>query len=469
VLDAAVVFLDLETTGATAHHDRITEIGCVEVEGGRLLGEWSTLVNPEMRIPPAIEALTGISTAMVESAPTFSELAEGLLERLRGKLLVAHNARFDYGFLRNEFKRLGIDFSSKVLCTVKLSRKLYPQHRRHNLDSLIERHGIHCSERHRALGDARVLWEFIGCISREFDAEHIAACVAGQIASPALPPSLDAVQLDSLPQGPGVYLFFGDNDVVLYVGKSVNLRSRVLSHFSSDHRVAKDMRIAQQLKRVEWRETCGELGALLLEARLIKELAPAHNRRLRASSELYSIRWNPLHGTAGVVDVGEVAAEAYDELAGLFRTRRDATNALREIIEANELCPLVSGLEKGRGPCFASQLKRCRGACCGRESLRAHAARLALALQSLRLEPWPFAPRVGIREHDAARERTEIHVFERWCYLGVARDDAELAELAASTRRPVFDLDTHQILSRLIKRKHGTLEIVELAAEPVAV
>lgn len=464
MLDTSVVFLDLETTGATAHFDRITEIGCVEVEGGRLIDEWSTLVNPEMRIPPAIQALTGITDAMVESAPTFAELADALIERLAGKLLVAHNARFDYGFLRNEFKRLGVEYSSKVLCTVKLSRKLYPQHRRHNLDSLIERHGIQCKERHRALGDARALWDFIGCVSREFEAAHIAACAASQLAAPSLPPSLDVATLAGLPQRPGVYLFFGDNDAVLYVGKSVNLRSRVLSHFSSDHRVSKDMHIAQQLKRVEWRETCGELGALLLESRLIKELSPAHNRHLRASSELYSIRWNPLQGIVGVVDVAEVAGEAYEELAGLFRTRRDAVNALRDVLEAHQLCPLVSGVEKGRGPCFASQIKRCRGACCGRESLHSHAARLALALQSLRLEPWPFAPRIGIREHDREREHTEVHVFERWCYLGVARDDVELAELAVTRKRPVFDLDTHKILSRLFKRKKNSLEIVDLGA-----
>jgi DNA polymerase-3 subunit epsilon len=468
LLDSSVVFIDLETTGATAHYDRITEIGCVEVERGRLVGEWSTLVNPEMRIPPAIEALTGITAAMVEAAPTFAEIAEALAERLRGKLLVAHNARFDYGFLRNEFRRLDVDFSSKVVCTVKLSRKLYPQHRRHNLDSLIERHGIQCSERHRALGDARALWDFVCCIAREFDAGHIASCVAAQLAKPALPPGVDGAALANLPERPGVYLFYGENDTLLYVGKSVNLRSRVLSHFSSDHRIAKDMHMAQQMKRVEWRETCGELGALLLESRLVKELSPAHNRRLRASCELYSIRWNPLQGTAAVVDVQDVAGEAYQELAGLFRTKRDAVNALRDVIQANQLCPLMCGVEKGRGPCFASQLKRCRGACCGRETLRSHAARLAVALQSLRLEPWPFAPRVGIRERSLAHGRSDVHVFERWCYLGVAHDDAELAELAASERRPVFDLDIHQILSRLIKRKRGVLDIVNLTGERLA-
>ena len=462
MFDESVVFVDLETTGATSHYDRITEIGCVEVEQGRLVGEWSTLINPEMRIPPAIEALTGISNAMVESAPTFAEIAASLAERLRGKILVAHNARFDYGFLRNEFKRMGVEFTSRVVCTVKLSRKLYPQHLRHNLDSVIERHALACTGRHRALGDARVLWEFLQIIRREFVAEQVDACVKSQLGAPALPPGLDAVALDGLPDRPGVYLFYGDNGVVLYVGKSVNLRSRVLSHFSSDHRNAKDMRMAQQLQRVEWRETCGELGALLMEARLIKELSPAHNRRLRASRELFSIRWSPQQGTVAVADVHDVAADRYDELAGLFRTRRDATSTLRNLIEANELCPQVSGIEKGRGPCFASQLKRCRGACCGRESVRLHAVRLALALDSLRLEPWPFAARIGIREHDASRDRAEIHLFDRWCYLGSARDEGELAELAQSPQRPVFDLDTQQILSRFLKKKRRAIDVVDL-------
>ena len=467
MLGESVVYLDLETTGAAAHFDRITEIGCVEVERGALVGEWSTLVNPEMRIPPAIEALTGISNAMVESAPTFAAIAAPLAERLRGKLLVAHNARFDYGFLRNEFKRVGIDFSSKVLCTVKLSRKLLPQYRRHNLDSVIERHSLACSGRHRALGDARVLWEFVQHLAREFDPEQIAACVKIQLGAPALPPGLDGVALDGLPERPGVYIFYGDSGAVLYVGKSVNLRSRVLSHFSADHRNGKDMRIAQQLQRVEWRETCGELGALLLEARLVKTLSPAHNRRLRATGELFSIRWMQGRGAVEVVEVQSMAGDAWDDLFGLFRSRRDAVNALRALIEASELCPIVSGLETGRGPCFASQLKRCRGACCGRESLRTHAARLAVALQALRLEPWPFAGRIGIRERAPESERSEVHVFDRWRYLGSATSIPDLAELAANPARPAFDLDTQQILSRYLKKKRASVEIIDLGAVAV--
>ncbi|HEX6828467.1 MAG TPA: exonuclease domain-containing protein, partial [Burkholderiales bacterium] len=219
MFDRSTVFLDLETTGASASHDRITEIGMLEVERGRLVGEWSTLVNPEAPIPPAIEALTGISNEMVRDAPTFADLAGELLERLEGRLLVAHNARFDYGFLRNEFRRLGIRYQSPVLCTVKLSRRLYPAHHRHNLDSLIERHGIICSGRHRALGDARVLWEFVQKSSAEVGAAVMDRALEDLLRAPATPPGLGPEVMDDVPEGPGVYVFYGDNEVPLYVGK----------------------------------------------------------------------------------------------------------------------------------------------------------------------------------------------------------------------------------------------------------
>jgi len=173
MLDRALVFLDLETTGAAAHSDRITEIGLVEVDRGRHIGEWSSLVNPERPISPMIESLTGITDAMVADAPTFAELADELFERLAGKTLVAHNARFDYGFLQNEFRRVGLKYAPDVLCTVRLSRHLYPQERRHNLDSLIERHGFSCESRHRALADARVLWDFTQRIHRDIENTEI--------------------------------------------------------------------------------------------------------------------------------------------------------------------------------------------------------------------------------------------------------------------------------------------------------
>jgi DNA polymerase-3 subunit epsilon len=175
-----MVFLDLETTGMAPAHERITEIGLVEVVDGELVGSWSQLVNPQKFIPPFIEALTGITNEMVEDAPSFAQLAPAMFERLEGKLLIAHNARFDYGFLKSEFERVGLCYQPRVLCTVKLSRKLFPEHRRHNLDSVIERHGLSCGARHRALGDAEVLWQFLQKIEAEVEAGRIDAALQAQ-------------------------------------------------------------------------------------------------------------------------------------------------------------------------------------------------------------------------------------------------------------------------------------------------
>ncbi|MBE0619925.1 MAG: 3'-5' exonuclease [Burkholderiales bacterium] len=171
----------------SAEQERITEIGLVEVADGECVGRWSQLVNPERNIPPFIEALTGITDEMVQHAPTFGQLAPGLFERLEGKLLIAHNARFDYGFLKSEFGRLGMSYCPRVLCTVKLSRKLFPEHRRHNLDSLIERHDLRCSTRHRALGDAEVLWQFLQKVQAEVAAERMQAALRVQLETPEPP------------------------------------------------------------------------------------------------------------------------------------------------------------------------------------------------------------------------------------------------------------------------------------------
>ena len=459
MLDQPLVFLDLETTGINAVHDRITEIGLIEVERGGRATEWSTLVNPGVRIPPAIQSITGITDDMVALAPAFPEIAPSLLARLEGKLLIAHNARFDYGFLRNEFRRAGHRYASRVLCTVKLSRKLYPHEARHNLDALMARHGITCASRHRALGDARAIWLLMNQWRREIDPERIAASIESLVKAPAVPAGLPEGVLDDIPETPGVYLFHGEHDVVLYVGKSINLRSRVMAHFSGDHRDSRDMKIAQQVKRVNWVETPGELGALIEEARLVKSLAPVYNRRLRRPAELCAWHWQAQDAAAPprLVTARELEQAGFDDLHGLFRSRSAAIDALREIAAAHQLCPIVLGMEKGKGPCFAHQIKRCRGACVGRESLIVHGMRLGAALTQLKMRPWPFKGRIGVRESNAGA----LIVLDRWCYLGTVRSEAELEELR---QRPVLDLDTYKILSRFFTSSRRDYQVVELAA-----
>lgn len=466
MLEQPLIFLDLETTGATPAHDRITEIGLVEVVNGEHVGSWSQLVNPETRIPPFIESLTGISNAMVENAPTFAAIARELFERLRGKILVAHNARFDYGFLRNEFKRVDLAYRARVLCTAKLSRALFPEHRRHNLDSLIERHGLVCSARHRALADAEVLWQFARKLSSLAETGRINQAVEAQFAAPSLPAGLSADVLEDIPDAPGVYLFYGENNQPLYVGKSVNLHARVRSHFSADHRLAKDMAIAQQLTRIEWIETAGELGALLKEAKLIKELLPVHNRRERRQSGFYGFAWNgSLAGERPLrlVASGDSDTMRLENLFGLFRSKRAALDALSNIAAQEGLCPALLGLEppRSRGsPCFSHQIKRCRGACCGKESLASHHARLLGAVQSLRLRQWPFSGAIALRE--GSPERAEVHLFDRWCYLGSVRDEAEIYQTLELRGQPMFDPDIYRVLQRALGARRKDLKLIEL-------
>ncbi len=458
------VVLDLETTGASPAHNRIIEVGLCEIENGQVVEEWSTLVNPQVRISPFIAQYTGISDELVAAAPSFEEIAEDLYHRLRGKVLIAHNARFDYGFLKNEFGRLGFDYQEKTLCTLKFSRRLYPEHRRHGLDALIERHNLSAQARHRALGDARMTWEFVCKALAEHSSENSAAVLAQILGRPSLPPNLPAEQIEALPSGPGVYRFFGENNTVLYVGKSIDLRSRVLSHFSGDHRLRKDMRLSQQIYRLDVIETAGELGALLLEARLVKELAPVHNRRLRRTRALHTLRLLPedARGCIEVAALTQLERKDLSQIFGLFRTRREAKKVLGELAAEQGLCLKVLGLEKGRGACFGYQIKTCRGACVGQEPLALHRPRLQVALAGLKLRTWPFSGAIGIREISATG-RTAIHVFDRWCHLGSAADDQQLAGIIDGSSDPIpFDLDSYKILSRYLEEKGDQLDLLPL-------
>jgi len=466
-----LIFVDLETTGANHTSDRITEIGIVEVDGGRV-SSWSTLVNPGVSIPPFIQSLTGITNDMVRDAPTLEELRDELLARLSGGIFVAHNARFDYGFLRNALKELGHSLRCEVVCTVKLSRKLHPHEARHNLDALIARHGLAVEGRHRALADAELIRQFWQKMESEVAADLFDEAVRAQLQRPSLPMHMSPDMLDDIPDAPGVYLFYGENDALLYVGKSIHLRQRVLSHFSADHRLYKEMRITGEIRRLEWRETAGEIGALLLEAQLIKDRHPIHNRALRRQKELCSWQLRPVAGGTLQPALAYASEEDFgrgDRLYGLFKTRRKAETALREMAEAHHLCLVMLGLESrthAGKPCFAHQLRRCRGACVGTEPAALHQARLEAALASLRVKTWPYPGPIGIVERGAPRDgeaRREVHVVDNWCYLGTARSDDELHSLLEDIpARPAFDLDTYKILARALERRD--LDVVGLAA-----
>ncbi len=445
-----LAFVDLETTGSTATNDRITEIGIVEVDADGSVREWQQLVNPGMHIPPFIQQLTGISNEMVASAPPFETVAADVLQRLQGRLFIAHNARFDYGFLKNEFKRLEITFRAPVLCTVKLSRTLFPEHKRHNLDSLIERHGLRAEARHRALADAQLIHQFWQKIHVDRNIGDIEAALNAQNAHPSLPPHLDAGIVDELPDTAGVYLFYGDNNLPLYIGKAKDIRKRVLSHFAADHQSAKEMALAQQVKRIDWIETAGEIGALLKEAALVKQMQPSHNRQLRKNDEVCS--WTLIDEGEGWLRPHLASADELDlglgcSCYGLFKTTKEANDVLRALATEHNLCDALLGLDQAAPgkPCFGHQIKRCKGACIGHEPYAKHTMRLLGGLTRLKLLSWPFAGPALIREGD------EAHLINGWRYLGTVSTDEEIRALLDGTRRP-FDRDIYKILAKYVSR-----------------
>ena len=461
----AHVFLDLETTGATPLKDHITEIALIRYEEGIEVSRWETLVNPETSIPPFIQQLTGITNDMVQNAPTFKEVAGELLDYLEGAVMCAHNVRFDHGFLKNEFKRIGIDLRQKVLCTVKLSRKLYPEHRGHGLDAVIARHGLACSARHRAMGDTEVLALFVENAMQELGLTKVIDTFNELLKGSTLPTGLDATLLDDLPESPGIYLFFGESALPLYIGKSINIRARVMSHFSSDHASTKEMRIGQEVKHVEWIETAGEFSALLLESRLVKERQPIYNRQLRRERQLCSWRIATSSNTkplVSLVDEDEFDPSNIGQLFGTFRSKRQAVEVLRQIVDTHHLCVKLMGLETGGGACFGYQLKRCLGVCAGKEKPEMHYLRLQQALASHRLKSWPYEGPIGIRESDSLSAKTAVHVFQNWCHIGTVNEESELHELMESRTAQTFDLDTYRLLAKELGK--STTQIIKFGA-----
>ena len=466
------VLLDLETTGGNATVDRITEIAAVRVENGSEVARWSTLVNPGVRIPPFIQSLTGISDAMVASAPPFDEVARHLLELLDGAVLVAHNVRFDHGFLVNELQRLERRLQVKTLCTVRLSRALYPQYKSHGLDALLARHGLQTLARHRAMGDVEVVQAWLEVARSELGSEALQRAAQQLLqGSASLPPQLETA-LHDIPDTPGVYLMFGEGTLPLYIGKSITMRKRVLSHFQASARVAKEMRLVQEVRRVEWRQTAGELGALLLESRLVKTMQPILNRRLRNEKQLVAWRLgdDPVaRPLLELVRMDEVDGARLAQLYGVYRSKRQALEALRELAHNHGLCPQALGLESGKGPCFASQIGQCKGVCAGHESPAVHHLRLQLAMQAQRLQAWPFPGRVALREHDPQSGRTDVHVFDQWCHLATVHDEADLetALHARSDGAPLaFDLDTYRLLLKRLSGAAAGKVIALPAPEP---
>jgi DNA polymerase-3 subunit epsilon len=222
--------------------------------------------------------------------------------------------------------------------------------------------------------------------------------------------------------------------------------------------------------RIECIETAGELGAFFRQAKLLQKLAPRYGRRGGDEQTLCAWRWRPETPGAApeLVSADDVDAAEATDLYGVFRSRTAALAALRGLADAYRLCRVRLGLERNAdgGPCTARGAGRCRGVCVGAESDLAHAMRLAQAFAGLRVRPWPYPGRIGVRERHRDTRRSELHVVDHWRYLGTAHSDGEARELAAERVRARFDLDTYRMLARFLKSPPGTCDIVNLGSGP---
>ncbi|BAL22645.1 exonuclease domain-containing protein [Azoarcus sp. KH32C] len=464
-LPESLVLVDVETTGANPVRDRVTEIAVLRIERGELVDRWESLVNPGCPIPPLIQRLIGITDEMVAAAPGFGEVADELRRRLDGAVFVAHNARFDYGFMRSEFGRIGQTFDAPVLCTVKLSRALYPEHHRHGLDALIERHRFVCSARHRAMGDTEVLWQFSRLVTDAFPEDVLARAVERAMKAPARPAQLPEGVLEGLPESPGVYFLYGENDQLLYIGRSASLRARVMEHFSPRVK-GQEAELARRVRRVDWEECAGELTAQLREAELLHQRRPMYNRAATSGEGAFGLQLLPGRKRPPILQRVPLAGTDpldWRDVHGVFRTRKEADSLLHELAQSYRLCPRRLGLEGGNGACSAHQAGRCAGVCANRESIAEHDERLHGALGAVRMRPWPWTGAVAIAERSEHSGTEAWHLFDHWCHLGSADSEAALLALRESAPRR-FDLDRYRLLVRWLAAE-GNREAVSILTD----
>ncbi len=451
-------FLDLETTGMSYGKDRIIEVYVSKVKNGEVISRFHSLVNPEFNPGQFILKMTNINLGELRTAPKFDEIADDLYDYLEDEYIVAHNARFDYSFLKSEFARYGISFNTNYCCTVKLSRLLFPQYKRHGLDHIIQRMNLEDGERHRAEYDTEVVKKFF-FHSMENYGEKFLRAFELSIKKSSIPESLMNFNFKTLPEAPGIYFFYGDDTYPLYIGMSHNIRRRVMEHLYNDTFYEKDSKINQQTKNIKVLQTSGILGAMLRESHNIKLYQPLYNRMLRHNKSFVKLihHFNDVgYSTINTIREDEINIQELDTLFGVSGNIRLAKGMLQGFVKEHGLCPKLLNLEKGSGACFSYQLGQCKGACIGKIKPEEYNKLFDKAFERYRIESWPFKSAIKITENDD--NDSESFLFYKWCFLGSTKGQSKSNSISSYS----FNLDTYKILLKFLNKNSATIEEVDL-------
>jgi DNA polymerase III subunit epsilon len=371
--------VDIETTGGSSRIEKITEIAIYQHDGEKITGEFISLINPERNIPYFITNLTGITNEMVENAPRFYEIAKKVIEFTEDRLFVAHSARFDYSFIRQEFKSLGYSFKRNILDTVSLSRKLLPGHRSYSLGNICKDLDIEINGRHRAGGDALAtvkLFEIL--IDKNSKANGSKSKLFRNTRVSKLHPALDINKVNQIPEEAGLYYFYNEDGDLIYVGKSRNLMQRVSTHLSNNT-TNRSMEMRDAIADIGWEETGSELIALLKESFEIKANKPLYNRAQRSSS----FRWGifSFYDDKGFLNFNYRQIRDEETHLSVFTSKERAKAKLISLNEKYNLCQKLAGLYETDGACFHYQVGICKGACCEKELVLSYNERAERALE----------------------------------------------------------------------------------------
>ena len=378
-----LAIIDVETTGGSAKRERIIEFAVIVYDGYKVIDQFESLVNPERSIPPYITHMTGISNEMVADAPRFYEIARKIIEITQDCIFVAHNVRFDYSFIAEEYYNLGFTYSRKQLCTIKLFKKFFPGLKSYGLGNLIRHFNINVESRHRAMADVKATLDILKMgIEQPQSSDILKNILNESIRDTKYPPAVNYELIESLPEKTGVYYFYDEYDNVIYIGKSINIRKRIKQHFQKVN--SKSTGLYNMTHKIDFELTGSELVASIKEAEEIKLIRPELNKALKKAEYPYMIFSDQNHEGYITFKIRKSLKNESGAING-FSSNISARNYLEHIVEELNLCRRISGLENIDRECLNHKMGKCLGACVGEESPVSYNERILDFFENLRI------------------------------------------------------------------------------------